>query len=87
MGVVIEWMVSESMNLDEIILKTIKNERSEALWDEAMKNTYILGAGRGGEPWRGQKRGDQSVRMETREEGTEAKEGADFTKEGVFNNK
>lgn len=47
MGVVIEWVVSETRNLDEIILKTIKNERSEGLWDEGMKNTYILGAGRG----------------------------------------
>lgn len=49
-GIVIDWVVSETMNLDEIILKTIKNERSEGQWDETVKNTDILGAGRGGEP-------------------------------------
>lgn len=54
-GIVIDWVVSETMNLDEIILKTIKNERSEGQWDETVKNTDILGAGRGGEPQGGRK--------------------------------
>lgn len=86
LGVVFEWVVSETMNLYGSILKSIKNERSEGLWDGAMKNMYILGTGWGRNLQRTQKKDYQSGRIETRREGIETKEGEGFTKEGVLNN-
>lgn len=50
-----------------------------------MKNMCILRAGRGGNLQRRKKRSDQSGRMETRREGTEAK-GKGFTEERVLHN-
>lgn len=52
-------MVSETMNLHENFLESIKNEKSEVWWDGAMKNIYILGAGRRRNLQRRQKKGDQ----------------------------
>lgn len=44
--VVTAWMVSETMNLDEI-LKSEKNERNKGLWVGAVKSAFVLGAGGG----------------------------------------
>lgn len=34
LGVVTKWVVSENMNLSEIILQSVKNERKKGLWVE-----------------------------------------------------
>lgn len=71
---VIEWVVSETMSLD-VILKSVKNERSRGPWDGALKNAYIFRTGGGRKPPKRQKRSGQSGRREEKEKAPDPKEG------------
>lgn len=63
------------MSLD-VILKSVKNERSRGPWDGALKNAYIFraGGGRTSPAPKRQKRSGQSGRREKEEKAPNPKE-------------